>query len=129
MSMSDWNIVTRSMRTRTFSSIVTILSVAIAVGLVTLLISMRDAGENSFKRGTGNVQMLISKEAGPGATQLLMRNEASSDGAMIALVPLITNGSEPTRLVTWIVFTLLGEGRIVALSSTICSGLLVVKPV
>tara|TARA_E500000318_G_scaffold17776_2_gene18203 strand:+ start:71007 stop:72266 length:1260 start_codon:yes stop_codon:yes gene_type:complete len=65
MSMSDWNIVTRSMRTRTFSSIVTILSVAIAVGLVTLLISMRDAGENSFKRGTGNVQMLISKEAGP----------------------------------------------------------------
>ena len=65
MSMSDWNIVTRSMRTRTFSSIVTILSVAIAVGLVTLLISMRDAGESSFKRGTGNVQMLISKEAGP----------------------------------------------------------------
>jgi putative ABC transport system permease protein len=65
MSMSDWNIVTRSMRTRSFSSVVTILSVAIAVGLVTLLISMRDAGENSFKRGTGNVQMLISKEAGP----------------------------------------------------------------
>lgn len=65
MAMSDWNIVTRSMRHRCFSSVVTILSVAIAVGLVTLLISMRDAGENSFKRGTGNVQMLISKEPGP----------------------------------------------------------------
>jgi putative ABC transport system permease protein len=64
MSMSDWNIVTRSMRTRFFSSVVTIFSVAIACGLVTLLISMRDAGENSFKRGTGNVQMLISKESG-----------------------------------------------------------------
>lgn len=65
MSMSDWNIVTRSMRSRFFSSVVTIMSVAIAVGLVTLLVSMRNAGENSFKRGTGNVQMLISKEPGP----------------------------------------------------------------
>jgi len=65
MSMSDWNIVTQSMRSRLFSSAVTILSVSIAVGLVTLLISMRNAGENSFKRGTGNVQMLISKEPGP----------------------------------------------------------------
>lgn len=65
MSMSDWNIVTRSMRSRLFSSVVTVLSVAIAVGLVTLLVSMRNAGENSFKRGTGNVQMLISKEPGP----------------------------------------------------------------
>ena len=65
MSMSDWNIVTRSMRHRFFSSAVTVLSVAVACGLVTLLISMRNAGENSFKRGTGNVQMLISKEPGP----------------------------------------------------------------
>jgi len=64
MSMSDWNIVTRSMRHRFFSSAVTVLSVGVACGLVTLLISMRDAGENSFKRGTGNVQMLISKEPG-----------------------------------------------------------------
>lgn len=65
MALSDWNIVTRSMRTRAFSSIVTILSVSVAVGLVTLLVSMREAGENSFKRGTGNVQMLISKDTGP----------------------------------------------------------------
>ena len=65
MSMSDWNIVTRSMRHRFFSSTITVLSVAVACGLVTLLISMRNAGENSFKRGTGNVQMLISKEPGP----------------------------------------------------------------
>lgn len=65
MSMSDWNIVTRSMRHRLFSSVLTVLSVAVACGLVTLLISMRNAGENSFKRGTGNVQMLISKEPGP----------------------------------------------------------------
>jgi putative ABC transport system permease protein len=80
MAMSDWNIVTRSMRTRSFSSIVTILSVAIAVGLVTLLISMRDAGENSFKRGTGNVQMLISKESGPLPSVLNSMFYASAPG-------------------------------------------------
>lgn len=65
MALSDWNIVTQSMRSRLFSTCVTVLSVAIAAGLVTLLISMRSAGENAFKRGTGNVQMLISKEPGP----------------------------------------------------------------
>jgi len=65
MALSDWNIVTHSMWSRRFSTALTVMSVAIACGLVTLLISMRSAGENSFKRGTGNVQMLISKEPGP----------------------------------------------------------------
>ncbi|MEX0876259.1 MAG: ABC transporter permease, partial [Phycisphaerales bacterium] len=65
MALSDWNIVTRSMRSRLFTTGMTVFSVAIAAGLVTLLISMRSAGENAFKRGTGNVQMLISKEPGP----------------------------------------------------------------
>lgn len=46
------------------------MSVAIAVGLMTLLISMRSAGENAFKRGTGNVEILISKESGPLASVL-----------------------------------------------------------
>lgn len=68
--MSDWNIVTRSMRSRLFSTLLTIITVAIACGLVTLLISMRSAGEDAFKRGTGNVQILISKEPGPLASVL-----------------------------------------------------------
>ena len=70
MSMSDWNIVTRSMRSRWFSTLLTILTVAIASGLMTLLVSMRSAGEDSFRRGTGNVQILLSKEPGPLASVL-----------------------------------------------------------
>jgi len=68
--MSDWNIVTRSLRSRWFSTLLTAMSVAIAVGLMTLLISMRSAGESAFKRGTGNVEILISKESGPLASVL-----------------------------------------------------------
>ena len=86
MSMSDWNIVTRSMRSRLFSSVVTVLSVAIAVGLVTLLVSMRNAGENSFKRGTGNVQMLISKEPGPLPSVLNSMFYAEAPGNPIAMM-------------------------------------------
>ncbi len=70
MALTDWNIVTRSMRSRWFSTLLTILTVAIASGLMTLLISMRSAGEDAFRRGTGNVQMLISKEPGPLASVL-----------------------------------------------------------
>ncbi|MGV6815020.1 MAG: ABC transporter permease [Phycisphaerales bacterium] len=68
--MTDWNIVTRSMTSRWVSTALTIFTVAIATGLLTLLISMRHAGEDSFRRGTGNVQMLISKEPGPLASVL-----------------------------------------------------------
>lgn len=70
MAMTDWNIVTRSMTSRWVSTALTIFTVAIATGLLTLLISMRHAGEDSFRRGTGNVQMLISKEPGPLASVL-----------------------------------------------------------
>lgn len=70
MALTDWNIVTRSMRSRWFSTLLTILTVAIASGLMTLLVSMRSAGEDAFRRGTGNVQMLISKEPGPLASVL-----------------------------------------------------------
>jgi len=80
MALSDWNIVTRSMRSRLFSTSLTVLSVAIATGMMTLLISMRSAGEDAFKRGTGNVQMLISKEPGPLASVLNSMFYASAPG-------------------------------------------------
>ncbi|MBL4699480.1 MAG: ABC transporter permease [Phycisphaerales bacterium] len=80
MALTDWNIVTRSMRSRWFSTLLTILTVAIAAGLMTLLISMRSAGEDAFKRGTGNVQMLISKEPGPLASVLNSMFYAQSPG-------------------------------------------------
>lgn len=107
MSMSDWNIVTRSMRHRFFSSALTIMSVSVACGLVTLLVSMRDAGENSFKRGTGNVQMLISKEPGPLPSVLNSMFYAQAPGNPITWAQYLElNDSYPFA---WAVPTQLGD--------------------
>lgn len=65
MAMHDRTIVLRSMSGRMFSTITTIVTVAIAVGLMTLILSMRTAVNDAFARGTGNVQMLISHESSP----------------------------------------------------------------
>jgi putative ABC transport system permease protein len=63
-SLTDWGIVSRSMGGRRFSTAVTVASVAVAVGVMTLLLSMKASGRSSFERGTGNAQMLISREPG-----------------------------------------------------------------
>lgn len=63
-SLTDWGIVRRSMGGRRFSTAVTVASVAVAVGVMTLLLSMKASGRSSFERGTGNAQMLVSREPG-----------------------------------------------------------------
>lgn len=107
MALSDWNIVTRSMRSRRFSTILTILTVAIATGLMTLLISMRSAGENAFKRGTGNVQILISKEPGPLASVLNSMFYAQAPGNSISWDQYQSLQSQYPF--AWTVPTLLGD--------------------
>lgn len=61
--MTDFTIITRSLRTRLFSSLVTVLSVAVAAALMLVLLSMRDAGRQAFERGSGNMHLLVSAEA------------------------------------------------------------------
>ncbi|MCC5824296.1 MAG: ABC transporter permease [Phycisphaerales bacterium] len=70
MALTDWGIVSRSMSGRRFSTGVTVASVAVAVALMTLLVSMKTSGRQAFERGTGNAQMLISREPGPLASVL-----------------------------------------------------------
>lgn len=70
MALTDWGIVSRSMSGRRFSTGVTVASVAVAVALMTLLLSMKTSGRQAFERGTGNAQMLISREPGPLASVL-----------------------------------------------------------
>lgn len=62
MALTDWAIVRRSMTGRLFSTAVTVVSVGVAVALMTLLLSMRSSGRSAFERGTGNAQLLISRE-------------------------------------------------------------------
>lgn len=63
--MNDWTIVTRSLKARLFSTITTIASVGVAVALMLVLIMMRSAGREAFERGSGNVHLLVSRDASP----------------------------------------------------------------
>lgn len=63
--MTDWTIILRSLAARRFSTLVTILSVAIGVALMLTLLSMRDAGRQAFTRGSGNMHLLISGDQSP----------------------------------------------------------------
>ena len=65
MAMSDWTIICRSMTSRRFSTVTTIITVAVAVGLMLTLLSMRDSGRKAFERGTGNMHLLISNDSSP----------------------------------------------------------------
>ncbi len=65
MAMTDLTIIRRSMTSRMFSTVTTIITVAVAVGLMLTLLSMRDAGERAFERGAGNMHLLISRDSSP----------------------------------------------------------------
>lgn len=63
--MTDWTIISKSLSARRFSTLTTILMVAVGVALMVVLLTMRDAGRQSFSRGTGNVHLLVSRDASP----------------------------------------------------------------
>lgn len=63
--MSDFSIVLRSMRSRMFSTVTTCATVAVAVALMIVLVSMQSAGRAAFERGSGNMHLLVSKDASP----------------------------------------------------------------
>jgi putative ABC transport system permease protein len=70
MAMTDWRIVTTSLRIRRFSTVTTVLSVAAAVALLVALLILRAAADRAFERGTGNVHLLVSRDAS-GLTSVL----------------------------------------------------------
>jgi len=65
MAMTDFTIIRRSMTSRLFSTVTTVLTVAVAVGLMLVLLSMRDAGRRAFERGSGNMHLLVSMDSSP----------------------------------------------------------------
>ncbi|MBC7771710.1 MAG: ABC transporter permease [Pyrinomonadaceae bacterium] len=62
MALSDFTIIRRSMTSRLFSTVTTIVTVAVAVALMLVLLSMRQAGQQAFERGAGNMHLLISRD-------------------------------------------------------------------
>ncbi len=70
MALTDFTIVRRSILGRTFSSVVTVITVAVAVALMLVLVSMRHSGRQAFERGSGNMHLLVSRDASPLAAVL-----------------------------------------------------------
>ncbi len=65
MAMTDFSIIKRSLTSRLFSTIITALTVAIAVALMLVLLSMRDAGRQAFARGSGTMHLLVTSDSSP----------------------------------------------------------------
>ncbi len=65
MALSTLTIVRRSMLARRFSTVTTALSVGVAVALMLVLLSMRHSGGQAFKRGSGNMHLLVSADPPP----------------------------------------------------------------
>lgn len=70
MALTDLTIVRRSIGSRMFSSVTTIATVGVAVALMIVLIAMKDAGRRAFERGSGNMHLLVSRDASPLAAVL-----------------------------------------------------------
>lgn len=62
MALTDLAIVRRSMTARLFSTLITALTVAVAVALLLVILSLRDAGRRAFASGTGTMHLLASRE-------------------------------------------------------------------
>lgn len=65
MALSDMAIISRSMRARLFSTVTTSASVAVAVALMLVLLGMKGASREAFSRGSGNMQLLVSRDVSP----------------------------------------------------------------
>lgn len=65
MAMTDWTIISRSLRARLFSTITTSLTVAVAVALLLVLLMMRDSGQKAFRTGSGNMHLLVTADSSP----------------------------------------------------------------
>jgi putative ABC transport system permease protein len=83
--MNDFTIVLRSLRIRLFSTLVTVFSVAVAVALVLMLLTMRNSGKRAFERGSGDMHLLVSGEASP----------------LVAVLNGIFYANPPRRPLTW----------------------------
>lgn len=85
MALTDLTIIRRSMTARLFSTVTTVITVAVAVGLMLTLLSMRDAGERAFERGSGNMHLLVSRDSSP----------------MVSVLNGVFYANAPARPITW----------------------------
>ena len=64
-TLTDWQIVVRSLRARPLSTWVTVGMVATSVALLLVLLGMRSSARSAFDRGSGNMHLLVSSDPSP----------------------------------------------------------------
>ena len=64
-TLTDGQIVLRSMRARPLSTWITIGMVATSVALLLVLLGMRSSARSAFDRGSGNIHLLVSSDPSP----------------------------------------------------------------
>src|SRR5687768_15199732 len=65
MALTEFTIIRRSLGARLFATGATVVTVAIAVALLLVLLSMRESWRRAFDRGSGNMHILVSRDASP----------------------------------------------------------------
>ena len=93
MALTDLTIIHRSMTARLFSTVTTVITVAVAVGLMLTLLSMRDSGERAFERGSGNMHLLVSRDSSP----------------MVSVLNGVFYANAPARPIAWAEYQRLTE--------------------
>jgi len=92
--VSDFAIILRSLRARLFSTVTTVLTVAVAVGLLFVLLSMRDAGRQAFDRGSGNMHLLVTRDSSP----------------MVSVLNSVFYANVPQRAIDWAKYNQIAAG-------------------
>ena len=63
--MTDLRLILRSLLSRRFVTATAMATVAVSVALMLVLLTMRDAGREAFRRGGGSMHLLVSADSSP----------------------------------------------------------------
>ncbi len=97
MALRGSRVVLGSLLARRFQTVTTTLTVAIAVGLLLTILSMRDATRQTLERGAGNMHLVVSAEPSP----------------LVSVLNSVFHAGTPSRAMTWLqVQQLQGDPRV-----------------
>lgn len=84
--MSDFTIILRSMRARMFSTVTTVITAAVAVALMLVILSLKDAGRKAFDRGSGDMHLVVT---------------AGGSSPMVAVLNCVFYANPPRSPLAW----------------------------
>lgn len=106
MALGDGRIIVGSLVSRRFQTVTTMLTVAIAVGLLLTILSMRDATRQTLERGAGNMHLVVSAEP----------------SALVSVLNAVFHAGTPSRALPWLTVQQLERDPRVAYAAAIQQG-------